>query len=268
MSVTFTENEHKICTLARMVEEDKIYYVAAGGIPFLTVLLAMRTKAPKVAYVLEQGTVAPHPVLPLNPFMAGSNSRADYKSAMWTTMNMVDWFAATGLFDYGVLAGLQIDQWGNFNSGFLGGDYYHPERRYGGPGGATEIASLCWRTIIVTDQQKRKFVKKPDFISSPGYLDGSPGARERVGMPRGTGPYRVITSMAMFGYDEGTRRMKLLALSPWVKVEDVLAEMDFEPVIADKLGVLEPPTEEELTILRTEVDPRGQTVGAGEWITH
>ena len=268
MSVAFTENEHKICTIARMVEEDKIYYVAAGGIPILSVQMAMKTTAPNVAYVLEQGTVAPQPVLPLNPFMTGSNSRADHRAAMWTSMNMVNWFSANGLYEYGILASLQIDQWGNFNSGFLGGDYYHPGRRYGGPGGANEIASLCWRTIIVTDQQKRKFVKKPDFVSSPGYLDGSPGARERAGLPRGTGPYRVITSMAMFGYDEDTRRMKLLALSPWVKIEDVLAEMDFEPVIADKLGVMEPPTEEELTILRSEVDPRGQTVGAGEWITH
>jgi len=249
-----------------MVEEDKIYYIQAGGAPMLSVLLAMRTHAPNVAYMLENGTIAPRPVLPLNPLMTLSNSRADYKAVMWTNMNMTNWFAAIGLVDYGILMGLQIDQWGNFNSGFLGGDYYHPGRRFGGPGGATEIASLCWRTIIVTDQEKRKFVKSPDFVSSPGYLDGSPGARERSGMPRGTGPYRVLTPVAMFGYDEETRRMKLLAVSPWSTVEDVLNEMDFEPIIADKVEVLEPPTEQELTILRSEVDTRGQTIGQGKWI--
>jgi glutaconate CoA-transferase subunit B len=182
-------------------------------------------------------------------------------------MNTVNWFASNGLFEYGILGGLQIDQWGNFNSGFLGGDYYHPKRRYGGPGGANEIASLCWRTIIITDQEKRKFVKKPDFISSPGYLDGSPNARERAGMPRNTGPYRVVTGKAMFGYDDETHKMKLLAIAPWVKLEDVLAEMDFEPIMPEHLEQMVPPTEEELDILRVAVDPGAQSIAKGEWIT-
>ena len=56
---------------------------------------------------------------------------------------------------------------------------------------------------------RRKSVKKVGFISSPGYLDGLSGARERAGLPAGTGPYRVITPEAGFGYDEETRYMKL-----------------------------------------------------------
>ncbi len=268
MSVMFTENEHQICTLARMIEEDKIYYVTAGGIPLISTLLAMKTRVPDVAYVLENGTIAPHPALPLNPLMTMSHSKADYRAAMWANMNMVGWFASIGLFDYGILSSLQLDPWGNLNSGFLGGDYYHPERRYGGPGGATEIAGLCWRTIVVTGQQKRKFVKKSDFTSSPGFIDGSPDARERSGMPRGTGPYRVITPMAMFGYDEETHHMKLLAISPWLDVKDVLSEMDFEPPVAKELEILAPPTEEELTILRSEIDTRGQTISGGKWIEY
>jgi len=268
MSVTFTEAEHQICTVARMVEEDKIYYVTAGGPPLLAMFLAMGRQAPDVTYVLENGTIGPKPALPLDPFMTLTSSRSDYKSVMWTNMNMANWFASTGLFEYGILGGLQIDQWGNFNSAFLGGDYYHPKRRYGGPGGATEIASLCWRTIIMTDQQKRKFVKKADFVSSPGYVDGSEGARERAGMPKGTGPYRVVTGKAVFGYDQKTRMMKLLAVAPWLTVDDVLAEMDFEPVMPDRVDRMDPPTDEELDILRVKIDPTGQSIAQGEWITY
>ena len=153
--------------------------MAAGGPPLLSVLLAMKRHAPKVTYVLENGTIGPNPILPLDPFMTLISSKSDHKSVMWTNMNMTNWFASCGFFEYGILGGIQIDQWGNFNSGFLGGDYYHPERRFGGPGGANEIAYLCWKTIIMTDQQKRKFVKKADFVSSPGYIDGSKNARER-----------------------------------------------------------------------------------------
>ena len=137
------------------------------------------------------------------------SAKANYRATAWTSMNTVCSHASLGLFDYGILESLQIDPYGNINSSFLGGDYYHPERRFGGAGGANEIASMCWRTIIHTDQEKRKFVKKVDFISSPGYLDGLSGARERAGLPAGTGPYRVITPEAGFGYDEETRYMKL-----------------------------------------------------------
>ena len=268
MSTTFTESEHQICTVARMIEEENIYYVAAGGPPLLAVLLAKQRQAPDVSYILEDGTIAPNPALPLDPFMTLVSSKSDYKSVMWTDMNTTNWFASGGFFEYGILGGLQIDERGNFNSGFLGGDYDKPGRRYGGPGGATEIASLCWKTIIMTDQQKRKFVKKPDFISSPGYLDGSPDARQRAGMPKNTGPYRVVTGMATFGYDEKSRRMKLLAVAPWASVEDVLAKMDFEPEMAESIKEMVPPTDEELDILRAYIDPMGQTVSTGEWITY
>ena len=120
----------------------------------------------------------------------------------------------------------------------------------------------------MTDQQKRKFVKQADFVSSPGYVDGSEGARERAGMPRETGPYRVVTGKAVFGYDQKTRMMKLLAVAPWLTVDDVLAEMDFEPVMPDRVDRMDPPTDEELDILRVKIDPVGQSIAKGEWITY
>jgi glutaconate CoA-transferase subunit B len=170
------------------------------------------------------------------------------------------------LFDYGILLTLQTDPYGNINSSFLGGDFYHPGRRFGGAGGANEIASLCWRTILHCPQEKRKFVKKMDFITSPGYLDGSLHARERAGLPAGTGPYRIVTPEAVFGFDEKTHYMKLLATAEWVEVKDVLEKMDFEPMIAPNLERLEPPTEEELEVLRVYIDPGGGTIGEGKWI--
>jgi glutaconate CoA-transferase subunit B len=169
--------------------------------------------------------------------------------------------------DYGLLACLQVDRFGNFNSTFIGGTYEQPERRFGGPGGANEIASQCWRTLLMTKLERRKFVNTLDFMSSPGYLDGSPGAREKAGLPAGTGPYKVITQEATFDFDEETRQMRLIATMPWVTVDDVLAKMEFKPLIADKLERMEPPTDEQLNIIRSQIDPGGLTVGRGEWIS-
>ncbi len=265
-TASFTDVEATICHIAHIIEEDKLYFVQMAGPPLMALLLAKRMRAPAVGYVVEEGAVAPRPNFPLPRMMLGA-SRSHYRAVAWTSMNMVDAHAALGFMDYGLLAALQIDRFGNFNSTFIGGTYEHPERRFGGPGGANEIASQCWRTLIMTKQQKRKFVNKLDFMSSPGYLDGTAGARERVGLPARTGPYRVITEHALFGFDEATRAMRLIGLAPWATREGVLAEMEFEPLVADKLEPMQVPSEEELSIIRAEIDPGGFSTSRGEWMT-
>jgi glutaconate CoA-transferase subunit B len=261
----FTDMEQIICTTARMIEEDKLYFVAIGGPPLVSVLLAKRLYAPKVAYVVEDGTIAPQVPMPAPPFLIAA-SGSSYRAVAWTDMNTVDFHAALGYIDYGVLAAVQVDEYGNFNSTFVGPAYERPARRFGGPGGANEIASLCWRTILTTRQQGRKFVRKLDFMSSPGFLDGSAGARERAGLPRETGPWRVVTEMAVFDFDEATRRMRLRGVAPWTTVDDVLAQMEFEPLVASKLETCALPSDEELAALRAEIDSTGRTI-RGRWIT-
>jgi glutaconate CoA-transferase subunit B len=114
----------------------------------------------------------------------------------------------------------------------------------------------------MTDQQKRKFVPRVDFISSPGFLDGTEGARERAGLPRGTGPWRVVTPWALFDYED--RYLRLIGVSPFVSVDQVLAEMSFKPKMAKEIEPLVTPTEEELALLRTELDQRGQITDVGK----
>jgi len=264
--LSFTDIEANICTIAGMIEEDKLYFAQMAGAPLMAILLAKHSRTPNVGYVVEEGAVTPNPSFPLPRMMLGA-SRSHYRAVAWYGMNLVDAHAALGFMDYGLLACLQVDRFGNFNSTFIGGTYEQPERRFGGPGGANEIASQCWRTLLMTKLERRKFVNKLDFMSSPGYLDGTPGARERAGLPANTGPYKVITQEAVFDFDEETRQMRLTAMMPWTSVEQVLSKMEFEPLIADKIERMEPPTDEELNVIRTLLDPGGLAVGRGEWIT-
>jgi glutaconate CoA-transferase subunit B len=263
--MTFTDLEQNVFTIAHMIEEDKLYFVQMAGPPLFAVLLAKRTHAPGVGFLVEEGAIAPSPDFPLPPMMLGS-ARSHYRSVAWEGMNIVDAHASLGYADYGILSAVQVDKFGNFNSTILGKDYDHPDRRFGGPGGANEIASCSWSTIIMTKLEKRKFVDRVDFISSPGYLDGSPGARERAGLPAGTGPYRIVTERALFGFDEKTHMMRLEAKAPWITLEEVLDRMDFKPLIAEPLGVMEMPTEEHLSMIRAEIDPGGYTLNRGEWL--
>jgi glutaconate CoA-transferase subunit B len=263
--IAFTDTEQVICSTARLIEEDRLYFVAIGGSPLVAIILARRLRAPGVAYVVEDGTVAPQMPLPMPPFLLGG-SRASYRAVAWTNMNTVDSHAALGYMDYGILNAVQVDEFGNFNSTFVGASYERPDRRFGGPGGANEIASMCWRTVLMTRLQRRKFVKKLDFMSSPGYLDGAPDARSRAGLPADTGPYRVLTETAIFGFDDESHRMKLLSIAPWTTVDQVLGQMEFEPIVPDTVDTFDVPTDEELHVLRTEVDTTGRGL-LGEWIT-
>ena len=258
-ATSFSEREMQICTVARMVEDAKTYWVAGGGGPMYAVLLAIKLYAPAAQYITEDGVIAPEPMLPFEPVMTMVSSRAGYRALAWGTMNTAGNHAQLGLMDYGILNTLQVDQHGNINSTAIG-EYAERPRRFGGPGGADSIAALCWKTLLMTDQEKRKFVERVDFISSPGFLDGSEGARERAGLPPNTGPWRVVTPWAMYDYN-ANRKLRLIATAPWVTIEQVLAECEYPPVVADEVATLDGPTDEELPILRAELDPRGQNTG-------
>jgi glutaconate CoA-transferase subunit B len=165
-----------------------------------------------------------------------------------------------GVVDYTFLGGAQIDMYGNLNSTMVGSDLQKPKVRLPGSGGANDLASLCWKTLIITPHDKRRFVAKVDFLTTPGYLSG-PGTREAAGLPPNTGPYKVISTLALMGYDAVTKRMQVESLHPGVTAEDIRNNTGFEILFADDLSVTSEPTDEELQILRTQVDPLGLIIG-------
>jgi glutaconate CoA-transferase subunit B len=179
---------------------------------------------------------------------------------MATSMADIMEFCQKGMMDYTFLGGAQIDPYGNLNSTMVGSDHRKPKVRFPGSGGACDLASFCWRTLVVTNHDPRRFVAQLDFLTTPGYLTG-PGAREAAGLPAGTGPYRVITDLAILGYHDQTRRMQVLSLHPGVTLEQVQQATSFELAVAEPLAATPPPSAAELHILRDEVDPHRYIIG-------
>ena len=103
-------------------------------------------------------------------------------------------------------------------------------------------------------------IENVDFITTPGYLDG-PGAREAAGLPPGSGPYKVITDLAIMGFHDDTKRMQVESLHPDVTFEQVQAKTGFELSRREPLEVTSEPTPEQLEVLRREVDPQGYIIG-------
>ncbi|MEW6064242.1 MAG: CoA-transferase [Bacillota bacterium] len=154
-------------------------------------------------------------------------------------------------------------EYGNLNSTMIGSfpeDYRKPQLRLPGSGGASDRAASCERTIIIMSHEKRRFKERLSYLTSPGYLDGSPDARQRAGL-LGQGPYRVITTRAILGFDEATHRMKLLATMPGETVKSVQENTGFELLVDDHAYPYDPPTPEELCLIREEIDPQGYFIG-------
>src|SRR5512139_1166639 len=187
----YNPSELLICTAARLMPDNTTAFIGTG-IPMLAGALAQKMHAPNLVTVFEfGGTGAIIDKLPTAVGGQLSFHRAVAASGICDIMET----AHRGFIEYGFLGGAQIDPYGNLNSTVIG-DHDHPKVRLPGSGGANDVGSYCWRTIAIMRHDTRRFIEKVDFITTPGYLTG-PGARERAGLPRDTGPYRVVSNLAV-----------------------------------------------------------------------
>lgn len=252
----YNQMELMICAAARELEDGASVVVGTGA-PCAAAMLAQKMAAPNLIVIFEAGGIGP--ILPTMPISVG-DSRTFHRGIMASSMNEIMEMCQRGLVDYTFLGAGQIDSFGNINSTMIGKDYSGPKVRFPGSGGANDLASLCWRTIVMTPQDKRRFVERLDFLTSPGYLTGK-GSREEAGLPPGTGPYKVITDLAIMGYSQETCRMEVESLHAGIDEATVRERTGFELLFADPLKATLEPTEEELRILREEVDPYRYVIG-------
>ena len=246
---TYSKNELLICVSARLFEDGATCFIGTG-IPMLAAMLAAKTTAPNLVPVFEfGGTGAIMEELP----RAVGEARTWHKgiSALGICDTMET--AQRGFIDYGFLGGAQIDPYGNLNSIVIG-EHAHPKARLPGSGGGNDVGSHCWKTVAIMQHDVRRFVPKTDFLTTPGYLSG-PGAREAAGLPKDTGPAYVVSTLALMDFDPKSKRMRLKATHPDVSVEDVVTATGFELLQSESIESTEPPSTEELRLLREEIDP-------------
>jgi len=245
----YTDTELMITRAAQELQNDDTTLVGVG-IPNLACNLAKQTHAPDLEMVYESGTIDSNPSkLPLS---IGDPVLATDAQSIVPMIQGFGYYLQAGRIDVGFLGGAQIDRYGNINSTVIG-DYDDPKVRLPGSGGACEIASNTHRTIIITPHTKRRFPEEVDFVTSPGYIDGET-TREELGL-RG-GPDAVITDKAVMRFDDDGE-MYLDSVHPGV-TEDAVQEatgwnLQFGPDIVET----EPPGEEEIDLIRNELDPDG-----------
>ena len=252
----YTPSELMIVSAARALAGERVVFVGVG-MPNIACNLARRTVAPELELVYESGVFGARPArLPLSIGDPTLVSGATLTCAM---TDLFMYYLQGGRIEVAFLGAAQIDRYGNLNTTVIG-HYASPKVRLPGSGGACEIAIHARKVFLVMPLSKRAFVDRIDFMTSPGHLDGTPGARAALGLP-GAGPQLVVTDRAILRFDRETGEMYLSSVHPGVSVEDVKAQVGWPLRVADHVKTTEPPTEEELRLIREELDPGGAYTG-------
>ncbi len=252
----YTLREMMAVVAAREIRDGDIVFCGTG-ISMLAAMAAKHISAPNSVIFFETGAID-------SKLAEVPMAVADSRVMFWTSVNgsLADSFATmqnrfTGPRVVGIMGAAQIDKYGNLNSTVIG-DYHRPRVRFSGSGGACDVASFVSRSIIFMQHEKRKFVPRVDYLTSPGWL-GGPDGRKKAGLPGG-GPTAVITNMALMGFEPTTGEMFLKGCYPGISPEKILDNMGFE-IDVSRAGQVPPPSESELAILREKCDPQRLILG-------
>lgn len=250
----YTLPQLMVTAAAREIADGEVVFVGMR-LPLLGFLLAKSMHARDAVGIYELGIVrdmlAPEPILTMGDLP--NIYRAQWLADTADMMGLLQ----QGRVDVSFIGGAQVDRFGNLNTSYIGGSQ-NVETRLPGSGGACDLASLAQRHIIIMNHEKRRFVPQVDYITSPGFGEGS-GWRRKVGLPRG-GPATVITTMGVLKFDAKTKEMMLVSVHPGITVDAVKANTGW-PLKVDSEPVQTPePTSEELAMLK-RFDPQGYWTG-------
>lgn len=249
---TFSRSEMMIVAAARQLAGKRVCFVGVG-LPNIAVNLAARTVAPDLELVYEAGVFGARPArLPLS---IGDPTIVTGATAAVSMFELFGFYLQGGLIDVGFLGGAQIDRYGNLNTTVIG-DYDRPKVRLPGSGGACEIAINAREIFVIMRQGRRSFVERIDFRTSPGSPAGS-GRADGMSPPTrrpGAGPTVVVTDLAVFRFD-ADGEMRVESLHPGVSADALRDAMAWEPRWSPDVGETRPPTDEEMRLIRQELDP-------------
>ncbi len=244
----YSSSELLTINAARLLRDSDVVFVGVG-LPNLACNLARKTHAPNLVMIYEAGVIGAQPSrLPLS---IGDPTLVSGATSVCSMYDIFAFYLQRGNVDVGFLGGAQIDRYCNINATVIG-DYDSPKVRLPGSGGSMEIAAWANRCYIITPHQKRRFPEKVHFRTSAGFLGGR-AEREAAGL-RGAGPQGVVTDLGIMKPDENGELI-LTALHPGKTVEQVKENTGWDLKVAAKLKTTEAPSNEELRILRDELDP-------------
>ena len=251
MSLNYTPQELMVVAAAREIADGEVCFVGMR-LPLLAFGLAKRTHAPRAIGLFENGLVRDR-VPP--PDLYTMSDAPNIVGAAWATGLLdVMYVLQRGDVALGFIGGAEVDRFGNINTNVIG-SAERPRLKLPGSGGGADIACLAQRLVSLMEHEPRRLRARVDFVTSPGYGDGSPDWRARQGLVRG-GPAAVITTLGVLRFDAITHAAYLASYHPFTSPEEVQQATGWPLRVAEDCAPTLPPTPDELRLIR-EADPHG-----------
>ncbi len=251
-NMDYIKPELMACCGAREIS-DRDLVIVGTGFPTMSANIAKHIQAPEAVLMQESGVIDAQPQRPA--LSVGDPCLNPGAAMVGGLLEIMGMYLQGGWVDVGFLSGSQVDKYGNINTTVIG-DYETPRSRLPGSGGANPIGALAQKTLIIALHDKKRLAERVDFITTPGYIDG-PGAREKWGLAPDTGPQVIITNKGVLRFDAGTKEAYLATYHPGNSVEEILEHTPWDLTVSPDVAETQPPTAEELRVIREVLDPFG-----------
>jgi len=257
----YTRQEFMAIATGRELRDGELA-IFGVGLSMLAGYFAVKNHAPNLMAFTEGGVFGATPVGGL-PWGIECNRISANATSFTNAVDALGCLVASGRCDVGIIGAAQIDKYGNVNTTGIWdpdqvpwkvGKYTRPRVRLNGSGGANDIAVGCKRYIIMAAHEKKRFVERVDYISSPGYINGG-NDREKYNFIGG-GPSAIITTLGILRPDPVTKEFYLDAYFPYSSVEEIIANTGWDLKVSPNVKPVPEPTEQELANLRA-VDVTG-----------
>jgi glutaconate CoA-transferase, subunit B len=226
---------------------------AAATLPMAAIRLAKLTVAPSLSWFCGDSS-AINPTFDRLPETAAHPRNmvgAEGRNSMMDVLELglrADW-------DFGFQGGIQMDKYGNAN--MIGiGPYDNLKMRGPGSVGTPWSISIGQIFMFFWHHSRMIFVDKIDFLSAPGFLEGG-DSRWKVAKPQAKGPTFVFSPICVMDFEETSHAARLRSVNPGYTIDDVVSNTGFKIIIPEHVPMTTEPTDEELSILRTQVDRDG-----------
>ena len=245
----YTRRELMVAAAAREIRDGEKVFVGMR-LPLLGFAVAKELHAPAALGIFENGVIRDWPALESIFTMSDPPNVA--RALCCGSLNDVMYLLQSGRVDVGFIGGAEVDRYGNLNTHWV--EENGKRTRLPGSGGAADIATMARRCIIIMNHERRRFVPKVHYITSPGFGDGG-NWRQKQGLSGG-GPSRVITSMGIFSFDPVSREMTLTSNHPGVTVDEIKNETGWPLQVSTNVDETPAPSQDELAAVR-KYDPKG-----------
>ena len=253
-STDYTVDELMVTVLAEQFHNgDQTTNGMASFIPVAAFMLARMTHAPDLVWLASSGGLEPRPDrIPAStleaPLWRDSIMYIEQYGDFWNFVLNGRWIEKF------CVGAAQLDQYGNANNSVIGDDFHAPKVRLPGTAGLADMGSIGKKLYYWNpNHSPRSLVKKVDFISAAGYLNGG-DARERLGLQGG--PELVVSNLAVMDFHPVSKKMRLRSTHPGITIDQVREATGFELLMPEgTVPETRPPSQEQIKLIRERIDP-------------